>query len=87
VYNATEVTTAFTSDSYEDQFYFHTLEGNHHLKNGSFIVTGIQGEHYAVEKDIFEKTYEKVKENFKVFDGGKEKGDYDPIPNSMIERK
>ena len=40
--------------------YLNTLEGNLYIEEGSYIVTGIKGERYAVRKDIFEETYEEV---------------------------
>lgn len=30
------------------------------LHIGDYIATGVEGEHWAVAKDIFEKTYERV---------------------------
>lgn len=30
------------------------------LNAGDYIATGIDGEHWAIDKDIFEKTYEGV---------------------------
>jgi len=35
-----------------------TLEGDMKVSDGDWIITGVQGEHYACRKDIFEKTYE-----------------------------
>lgn len=37
-----------------------TLEGAHLVLPGDFIITGVEGEHYACKPHIFEKTYEKV---------------------------
>lgn len=37
-----------------------TLEGQHAASSGDYIVRGVQGEHYPVKPDIFEKTYEPV---------------------------
>ena len=38
-----------------------TLEGNiHQVSPGDWIITGVNGEHYACKPDIFEKTYEAV---------------------------
>lgn len=34
-----------------------TLEGNMALEKGDWIATGVNGEHWAVAQDIFEKTY------------------------------
>lgn len=37
-----------------------TKEGNMSLHLGDYIATGVNGEHWCVDKDIFEKTYERV---------------------------
>ena len=39
-----------------------TLEGDHLAKPGDYIIRGIQGEFYPCKPDIFEASYEKVKE-------------------------
>ena len=39
-----------------------TLEGNHYCSVGDYIIKGIQGEFYPCKPDIFEQTYELVKE-------------------------
>ncbi len=38
-----------------------TLEGEHVVSYGDWIVKGVKGEYYAVKPDIFEETYEEVK--------------------------
>jgi hypothetical protein len=43
--------------------YIVTLEGNMTLEEGCYIVTGSNGERWAVRKDIFEETYELVEED------------------------
>ena len=35
-----------------------TLEGEHYVTPGDWIITGVKGEHYACKPDIFEMTYE-----------------------------
>lgn len=40
-----------------------TLEGVMHASVGDYIITGINGEKYPCKPDIFEKTYELVKES------------------------
>jgi hypothetical protein len=42
--------------------YLSTAEGWIELKMGSYIVKGPAGEYWAVRKDIFENTYEKVED-------------------------
>ncbi len=39
-----------------------TLEGDHIVSPGDWIITGIKGEHYPCKPDIFEATYEPVEE-------------------------
>ena len=36
-----------------------TKEGNMKLNAGDYIATGIDGEHWAIDKNIFERTYER----------------------------
>ena len=40
-----------------------TLEGGCCLRNGDWIICGVNGEIYLCESDIFEKTYVEVKTN------------------------
>lgn len=37
-----------------------TMEGDMAIKNGSYIIRGVQGEVYACDEDIFHETYEEV---------------------------
>lgn len=39
-----------------------TLEGVMHASPGDYIITGVNGEQYPCKPDIFEKTYEPIKE-------------------------
>ncbi len=39
-----------------------TLEGEHLVTPGDWIITGVKGELYPCKPDIFEATYEKVEE-------------------------
>ena len=41
----------------------HTLEGDLTAQPGDYIITGIAGEQYPCQADIFEATYEEVKED------------------------
>ena len=41
----------------------HTLEGDLTAQLGDYIITGIAGEQYPCRADIFEETYEEVKED------------------------
>lgn len=37
-----------------------TLEGNHRVSPGDWVITGVKGEKYPVRDDIFRETYEAV---------------------------
>ena len=39
-----------------------TLEGDHLAMRGDYIIQGVQGEFYPCKPDIFEATYEAVKD-------------------------
>lgn len=41
-----------------------TLEGNLEAKIGDYIIKGIKGEFYPCRKDIFDATYEEVKNDY-----------------------
>lgn len=40
------------------ELYIMTLEGEHHVSVGDYIIQGVQGELYPCKPDIFEQTYE-----------------------------
>lgn len=40
----------------------HTLEGDMKANVGDYIITGLRGEKYPCKPDVFEKSYELVKE-------------------------
>jgi hypothetical protein len=42
--------------------YIDTLEGGHRVCPGDFIITGVKKEQYPCKPDIFEMTYEEVKD-------------------------
>ena len=42
------------------QWIIYTLEGNHEVTKGDWIIKGVKGECYPCKPDIFEMTYEKV---------------------------
>lgn len=62
----TEVGSVSPQQSYEsdgtDELVIFTLEGLHLVKFGDWIIQGIQGELYPCKPDIFELTYELVKD-------------------------
>ena len=43
-----------------DRGIIQTLEGDHEVCPGDWIITGVKGEHYPCKPDIFEMTYEAV---------------------------
>ena len=44
----------------KDELYIKTLEGDHHVSDGDYVIRGVQGELYPCKPDIFEMTYEPV---------------------------
>lgn len=45
-----------------DSYVIPTLEGKMIINNGDWILTGVDGEHWAVKDEIFNKTYKKVED-------------------------
>lgn len=41
-------------------YFLGTKEGNMKLNVGDYIATGVDGEQWAIDKDIFERTYERL---------------------------
>lgn len=57
------IASGFTPDFDKDKIPFiKTLEGEHTVSVGDYIVTGIEGERYPCKPDIFLKSYEFVSE-------------------------
>lgn len=46
----------------QGELYIKTLEGDHYVTVGDYIIQGVAGELYPCKPDIFEKTYELVSE-------------------------
>lgn len=44
----------------EDELKIHTLEGEHRVSFGDWIIRGVKGELYPCKPEIFEMTYEEV---------------------------
>lgn len=42
------------------ELFIHTLEGDHHVTVGDYVIKGVNGELYPCKPDIFEKMYEAV---------------------------
>lgn len=45
------------------ELFIKTLEGDHHVSIGDYIIRGVQGELYPCKPDIFLATYEEVIED------------------------
>ena len=43
-------------------YYIPTLEGRMKVSDGDYVIKGVQGEFYPCKPDIFEATYEEVKD-------------------------
>ena len=43
-------------------FYINTLEGKMKVRDGNYVIKGVEGEFYPCKPDIFEKTYELINE-------------------------
>lgn len=46
----------------DKEMVIHTLEGDMIARPGDYIITGVNGEQYPCKEEIFQKTYDKVKE-------------------------
>lgn len=46
----------------DGRYYIETLEGDHTVSNGDWVITGVKGEKYPCKPDVFEMTYEKVED-------------------------
>lgn len=53
------VVEAYQTDT---ELIIHTLEGDMKALPGDYIITGVHGEQYPCKPDIFEETYEEIKE-------------------------
>ena len=55
------IKSGFTPDFEKDKIpYIDTMEGKMLIRDGDYIITGIEGERYPCKPDIFHKTYEPV---------------------------
>lgn len=48
----------FPNSDGSDELMIHTLEGNHRVTFGDYIIRGVSGELYPCKPDIFAATYE-----------------------------
>jgi hypothetical protein len=46
--------------SQDGRYYIDTLEGQMVVRDGDYIIKGVQGEYYPCKPDIFKATYEEV---------------------------
>lgn len=50
---------------FEDgELFVNTLEGKHHASVGDYIIKGVKGELYPCKPDIFEMTYDEIKDEY-----------------------
>ena len=47
----------------QGEMYIKTLEGDHHVSVGDYVIRGVNGELYPCKPDIFEKTYDIIREH------------------------
>lgn len=47
-------------NDYPFELFIKTLEGNHHVSVGDYIIKGVKGELYPCKSDIFEQSYEEI---------------------------
>lgn len=52
----------FPSEILPPPYSLRTPEGDMKFDVGDYIATGVDGEHWAIKKEIFEKTYELVED-------------------------
>lgn len=52
-------------DHETSELFIRTLEGDHHVSVGDYIIQGVQGELYPCKPDIFERTYEEMTDKLK----------------------
>lgn len=52
----------------DGEMYIKTLEGDHHVSVGDYVIRGVNNELYPCKPDIFEKTYDIFDENAQAVD-------------------
>lgn len=58
VFSALKECTIYYDD--QGELFIKTLEGDHHVSVGDYIIQGIHGELYPCKPDIFRKTHEEI---------------------------
>ena len=51
---------AVRASTWNSRFFIDTLEGDHTVTPGDWIITGVKGEFYPCKDEIFKMTYEAV---------------------------
>jgi hypothetical protein len=69
-----------------EKAHYHMIEGWHIVCPGDYIIKGIKGGFYPCKPDIFEMTYEKVKESDEAWNLPAETKDNSIILNELIPR-
>ncbi|WP_227644918.1 hypothetical protein [Enterococcus faecium] len=62
------LTTVLGVEEREDRFFISTLERSMTVKDGDYIIQGVEGEFYPCKPDIFEKTYEEASQQTQLDD-------------------
>lgn len=60
-----ETNTSYATNKFvyfDGRLLLHTLEGTMQVSFGDYIIKGVKGEFYPCKPDIFEETYEELKE-------------------------
>lgn len=65
------LTTALGVEECEGRFFISTLERSMTVKDGDYIIQGVEGEFYPCKPDIFEKTYEEASQQTQLDDNQK----------------
>ena len=63
----------------DGEMYIKTLEGDHHVSVGDYVIRGVNNELYPCKPDIFEKTYDIFDENAKATPSCQEDHDHEFI--------
>lgn len=59
-YSVVDMTNVTSVPLHGPRWFLLTKEGTMELYENDYIATGIDGEHWAIDQDIFERTYERV---------------------------
>lgn len=62
-YDDPTITYCYSGVDDVDNVIITTLEGDHRVSVGDFVIRGVAGEHYPCKPDIFAKTYDEIEES------------------------